>query len=61
MKDIFSNKIGVKNSYILDPFTYQMQFAFRNTFNMHKDLYKYKIAINIEKVCLNLDPVTLRD
>ena len=61
MKDIFSNKIGVANQFILDPFTYQMQFAFRNTFNMNKDLYKYKIAISIEKVRLNFSPIVLRD
>lgn len=53
--------MGVENSYILDPFTYQMQFAFRNSFDMNKDLYKYKIAISIEKVRLNFDPATLRD
>ena len=61
MKDVFSNKIGVKNQFILDPFTYQMQFAFRNTFDMNKDLYKYKIAISIEKIRLNFSPVVLKD
>ena len=28
---------------------------------MNKDLYKYKIAISIEKVRFNFNPITLRD
>lgn len=38
-----------------------MQFAFRNDFDMRKDLYKYKIAISIEKIKLNINPCTMKD
>ena len=61
MKDAFNRKVGLENQYIMDPFTYSMQFAFRNTYDMQKDKYKYKMSINIEKICLNLNPSTVKD
>ena len=36
-----------------------MQFAFRNTYNPDRDLYKYKISIGIDKIKLNLYPETI--
>ena len=41
MQDIFSQKVGITNNYLIEPFTYSMQFALRNSFDMRKDLYKY--------------------
>ena len=50
MKDTFNQKVGLQNQYIVSPFTYQMQLAFRNTYKPATDLYKYKISIKIEKI-----------
>jgi hypothetical protein len=60
MKDIFDKK-GIQNSYVIDPFTTRIQFAFRNSYDMFKDEYKYRIAVINEKVRLNCNPVTLCD
>lgn len=38
-----------------------MQFAFRNTYNPDRDLYKYKISIGIDKIKLNLYQETLNE
>lgn len=61
MKDIFQKKIGMNNQYVIDPFTIRIQFAFRNTYNMLTDDYKYRIAIVNDKVKMNMDPQTLSD
>lgn len=60
MKDIFDKK-GIQNSYVIDPFTTRIQFAFRNSYDMFKDEYKYRIAVINEKVRLNCNPITLCD
>ena len=46
----------MQNQYLIEPFTYQMQFSFRNTYDPAYDSYKYKVAIGIEKIRLNLSP-----
>lgn len=46
----------MKNEYLVEPFTYQMQFSFRNTHDPQQDAYKYKVAIGIEKLRINLSP-----
>lgn len=56
MKDQFNQKVGMKNQFLVEPFSYQMQFAIRNSYNMQKDAYKYKVAIGIEKVRINMNP-----
>lgn len=61
MKDIFVQKVGMQNSYIMDPMTLRIQFAFRNSYNPSQDEYKYRIAIVNEKVKININPNTLRD
>ena len=33
-----------------------MQFSIRNTFKAEKDAYKYKVAIGMEKLKINLSP-----
>mmetsp|Transcript_8327 Transcript_8327/g.13926 ORF Transcript_8327/g.13926 Transcript_8327/m.13926 type:complete len:201 (-) Transcript_8327:2702-3304(-) len=61
MKDIFLHRVGIQNSYIVDPFSLRIQFAFRNSYNMLRDDYKYRIAVVNDKVRLNLNPITLCD
>lgn len=61
MKDTFNQKVGLLNQYIVSPFTYQMQLAFRNTYKPSTDPYKYKIVISIEKLQLNLTPQSISD
>jgi len=61
MKDIFNNKMGIHRQYIIDPFTYSMQFAFRNSFDEKKDEYKYKFKIKMEKMRMNLTPQICKD
>ena len=61
MQDIFSQKVGITNNYLIEPFTYSMQFALRNSFNMKKDLYKYRMFIGIEKIKCNFHPTTMKD
>jgi hypothetical protein len=61
MQDVFSKKVGITNHYLVEPFTYQMQFSLRNSFDMKKDLYKYRMTIGIDKIRCNLHPTTLKD
>ena len=61
MKDMFTNKVGMQNQYIMDPITYRMQFSFRNTYKHSQDSYKYKLAIMINKIQINMNPQRLRD
>jgi hypothetical protein len=61
MKDIFAQKVGIHNSYVIDPFTVKIQFAFRNSYNPVRDEYKYRIAVINEKVRVNINPITLVD
>lgn len=61
MKDVFANKIGMHNSYLIEPFTVRIQFAFRNSYNLNFDDYKYWVALVNEKVRINIDPITLGD
>ena len=51
----------MQNSYIMDPMTCRIQFAFRNSYDPLQDEYKYRIAIVNEKVKININPNTLRD
>ena len=32
MKDIFTHSQGMTNSYVIDPFSVRIQFAFRNSY-----------------------------
>lgn len=41
MKDIFSQKMGMSNSYLIEPFSIRIQMAFRNSYNPAVDAYKY--------------------
>ena len=61
MKDMFTNKVGMDNNYIIDPFSFRIQFAFRNSYDMMNDEYKYRIAIVNEQVRVNINPSTLVD
>ena len=61
MKDMFDNKVGLSNNYIMDPFSMRIQFAFRNSYDMNVDQYKYRIAILNEKIRINVNPTQLRD
>lgn len=61
MKDIFQKKVGMQNSYLMDPFTVRIQFAFRNSYDMMRDEYKYRVAIINEKIRINVNPITLVD
>ena len=61
MKDIFISRVGLQNTYILDPFTVKIQFGFRNSYNMLRDSYKYRIAVIADKVRVNVNPTTLND
>ena len=61
MKDVFTQQVGMKSNYIIEPFTYSMQCQFRNSFNANKDMYKYMIKINVQKVILNMNPSITRD
>lgn len=36
---------GMSNSYVIDPFTVRIQFAFRNSYNQNRDDYKYRVAL----------------
>ena len=56
MKDHFNQKVGMKNQFLLEPFSYQMQFSMRNSYSQEKDEYKYKIAVGMEKLKINLNP-----
>jgi hypothetical protein len=61
MKDIFQKKVGIQNSYVIDPYTTRIQFAFRNSYDMFRDEYKYRMAVIVDKVRVNINPVTLVD
>ena len=61
MKDHFNQKVGMKNQFLLEPFSYQMQFSMRNNYNQDKDLYKYKIAVGMEKLKINLNPTMIQN
>lgn len=61
MKDIFTMSHGMSNSYVIDPFTVRIQFAFRNSYNQHRDDYKYRIALIQDKLRFNVNPITLSD
>ena len=61
MQDIFQHRVGIENSYIVDPFSLRIQFAFRNSYNMQYDDYKYRIAVVNEKMRVNINPNTLCD
>ena len=58
MKDIFQSKVGIQNNFILDPFSLRIQFGLRNSYNVNTDDYKYRIAIENEKLRLNFRPQT---
>lgn len=61
MKDMFNTKLGIQNNYILDPFSIRIQLAFRNSYDMLTDDYKYRIAVVNDKIRLNINPTTLVD
>lgn len=61
MKDQFTERPQLQNQHLIDPFNLKIQFAFRNTYNLISDEYKYRIAIMNEKVRVNLNPLSLRD
>lgn len=46
----------MKNQFLLEPFSYQMQFSIRNSYRAERDTYKYKVAIGMEKIKMNLNP-----
>lgn len=33
MKDVFSSKVGMMNTFLVDPFTLRIQLAFRNSYD----------------------------
>jgi hypothetical protein len=37
MKDIFINRIGIENNYLIDPFSVRLQLGFRNSYDMNVD------------------------
>lgn len=49
----------MNNSYLVEPITYQILFALRTAYNPKMDEYKYKIMVGIEKVVMNINPVTI--
>lgn len=51
----------MQNSYIIDPFSIRIQFAFRNSYNPSVDDYKYRVALVHDKVKININPLTLCD
>lgn len=59
MKDIFSKNSKMENHYIVDPFSFRITFAFRNSYYPESDAYKYRITIANEKMRINMDPRTL--
>ena len=61
MKDIFQSKVGIQNNFILDPFSLRVQYGLRNYYNLNVDDYKYRIAIENEKLRLNFRPKNLVD
>ena len=61
MQDVFTQRVGVQNSYFLEPLTYNMHFSLRSDFQAKRDNYKYKISIAIDKLTFNLFPDTLTD
>ena len=61
MKDIFNSNFGIQNNFILDPFTLRIQYGLRNKYNKDKDDYKYRIAIENEKLKINFRPRNLVD
>ena len=61
MKDIFVHRVGMANSFIMDPFTMRVQLAFRNSYDARTDEYKYRAAIVNDKVRININPLTLCD
>ena len=58
---MFNTKLGIQNNYILDPFSIRIQLAFRNSYDMLTDDYKYRIAVVNDKIRLNINPTTLVD
>ena len=60
MKDIFTQKVGIVNNYLIDPFTFKVQICMRNS-HYDTDEYKYRIMLANEKVRINMNPLTLRD
>ena len=61
MKDIFQSNGGIQNNFILDPFSLRIQYGFRNYYNLNVDDYKYRIAVENEKLRLNFRPKNLVD
>jgi hypothetical protein len=61
MNDIFKKRMGLENSYLLEPFTFRFQLSFRTSFDPMVDEYKYKIAILNDKVKVVLNPLILAD
>ena len=56
MKDIFQSKAGIQNNFILDPFSLRIQFGLRNYYNLNVDDYKYRVAIENEKLRIKMRP-----
>lgn len=61
MKDIFEQKVGIQNNFILDPFSLRVQYGIRNKYNLNTDEYKYRIAIENEKLRVNMKPSNVTD
>jgi hypothetical protein len=61
MKDIFTGRIKMDNTFLVDPFSFRMIFAFRNSYDPMQDAYKYRIEVLNEKIRVNVDPRTLQD
>lgn len=59
MKDMFTNKVGMQQQFVVDPLTYRMHLFFRNSFSPEKDDFKYKFLINIDKIKVNLSKETI--
>lgn len=61
MKDIFSGKLHMDNTFLVDPFSFRVILAFRNSYDPGVDSYKYRVSVVNEKICINIDPGTLKD
>ena len=61
MKDIFMQKVGIQNNFLMDPFSVRIFYGFRNSFDPNIDDYKYRVALEYDKVKFNFRPNTLVD